>query len=83
VAVAAAVLFSIFGVCAWQIADLHTEMKHIKEMLMQTMVTTWRDAKGRSHTVSTPRLEGETAAQQAARHAEAVAALEAQFPPVQ
>jgi hypothetical protein len=48
---------------------------------MQTLVTRWRNAKGVEHSVNTPRQEGESAEEHAARHAAAVAALQAIYPP--
>lgn len=45
------------------------------------MVTTWRDADGLTHTVTTPRNDGESEAAWAARHQAAVKALQALFPP--
>lgn len=53
-----------------------------RSSLVDPLETTWTDAAGRQHTVTTEWQKGETAAQQAARHAERVEALEAIFPPV-
>lgn len=71
--------------CVWMVYRVETtaqEVLRIKEQIMQTMVTRWRDADGVEHSVSTPREPNESAEAQAARHKEAVKALQALFPPV-
>lgn len=51
-----------------------------EEEQMQKTATTWV-SEGLTHTLTTPRLEGEEIAAWAARHKEAVDAFKAQFPP--
>lgn len=48
----------------------------------QTHRTAWTDQEGLEHEVVTPKRDGETATEHAARHKEAVDALKALFPPV-
>ena len=47
-----------------------------------TLETTWDSSGPLHHKVTTPRKEGETDEQHAARHQSAVAALKALYPPV-
>lgn len=71
--------------CVWMVYRVETtaqEVLRIKEQIMQTMVTRWRDAQGLEQSVTTPRAPNETAEAQAARHDEAVKALKALYPPV-
>jgi hypothetical protein len=81
VAVVAAV--GLVAWSAWRIEVTATRVREFAEELdqMQTLVTRWRDAKGVEHSVNTPRQEGESAEEHAARHAAAVAALQAIYPP--
>lgn len=67
---------------SWRVYALAERVLDIERRLnMQTMIASWKDAQGITHEVRTERLEGETLAEQAARHSEAVAALKALFPP--
>ena len=68
---------------AWRIEATATRVREFAQEIeqMQTLVTRWRDAKGVEHSVNTPRQTGETAEAHATRHQEAVAALQALFPP--
>jgi hypothetical protein len=81
--VAAVAAVGLVAWSAWRIEATATRVREFAEELdqMQTLVTRWRDAKGVEHTVNTPRQEGESADEHAARHAAAVAALQAIYPP--
>ena len=77
-------LAALLVVSAWMVYRVETtaqEVLRIKEQIMQTMVTRWRDAENVEHSVSTPRQPNESAEAQAARHDEAVKALKALYPP--
>lgn len=64
------------------LADLRSALQDHEERKMATLETTWTDATGLTHTVTTQQAEGETDAQHAARHHDAVEALKALYPPV-
>jgi hypothetical protein len=59
--------------------NLTIENKWVPDM--QTLSSTWKDARGVSHTVTTPQLADESPTAHAARHKAAVDALQALFPP--
>lgn len=81
--VAAVAAVGLVAWSAWRIEATVTRVREFAEELdqMQTLVTRWRDAKGVEHSVNTPHKEGESAEEHAARHAAAVAALQALYPP--
>ncbi len=64
------------------IAISETLIEQRLETAMQSVTTTWTDAQGVTHSVTTVRQEGETDQQLAARHRAAVEALQQVFPPV-
>lgn len=88
----AIIVVVVAGYGAWCSAEsmqginrIYAEMQNPKRkaaLLMQTMTTTWKDAQGVTHTVTTTRGEGETQSAFAQRHKDAVAALQAIYPPV-
>lgn len=77
-----AIMLATMGWMQYRTAQIERVLVTVKEMLMQTLVAQWQDAAGVTHTVNTPRNEGESADDHAKRHAEAVKALQALFPPV-
>ena len=78
-----AVTLAAVGWTEYRAAQFEAEVKAIKELFMQTLVSRWKDADNIEHIVTTPPNEGETAAQHAARHKESVDALKELFPPVE
>jgi hypothetical protein len=67
---------------AWQVRDINGNLSSFTNEApqMQTATTTWTSGTT-THTVATPRGDSETAAAWAARHKEAVDAMQALFPP--
>jgi hypothetical protein len=71
----------LLGFVAWQVRDINGRLiPFTTETQMQTTTTTWT-SDGMTHTVSTPRNDGETVTAWVARHKEAVDALKAIYPP--
>lgn len=77
----AAVMLAAVGWHHYRALEIEAALQQLQELLMQTLVARWRDADNIEHVVTTPREEGETAAEQAARHKEAVDAYKELFPP--
>lgn len=79
--VALAVALAAMGWAHYRVQRVQTHIERIKELLMQSITTEWKDAKGNKHSVNTPRNEGEDRASWYARHEEDVAAAQAIWPP--
>lgn len=78
-----AVTLAAVGWTEYRAAQFEAELKAIKELFMQTLTASWRDASGVAHVVTTPRNDGESAEDHAKRHKESVDALKALYPPAQ
>ncbi len=78
---AVAALFSLLSYCSSQ--QLSQEIHEMTETETdpQVMTTTWEAAAG-TMTLTTPRNQGESDEDWAARHAASLAAMQAQFPKV-
>jgi hypothetical protein len=71
----------LLGFVAWKVRTLSDPLAiQNQEFTMQTMTSTWTSGTT-SHTVSTPRGDGQTVAAWAAAHKEALDAMQALFPP--
>lgn len=83
------VLLGMMGSGLWWLDSIHSGIKAVlheyrkpQEIQMNTYTTTWTDATGLSHTVTTTRdPSSETPAQHAERHKAAVDALKSEYPP--
>ncbi len=79
--VALVVALAAMGWAHYRVQRVQTHIERIKELLMQSITTEWKDANGNNHSVTTPRNENESREDWYARHAEAVAAAQAIWPP--
>jgi len=63
-------------------ADRSAAAMESASAVLQQLETSWKDERNARHTVSTPRAPGESVEDWAARHQEAVDALQMVYPPV-